>query len=80
MGDEGGFAPNLSSNEEAVKIIITAIKKAGYKPEAMLSVLKKLLELKNKYLAKGYITHLLIARPGLEQRIKDAHQLIESNK
>ena len=32
VGDEGGFAPNLKSNEEAIKIIIEAIKKAGYKP------------------------------------------------
>ncbi len=32
VGDEGGFAPNLSSNEEAVKLIIEAIKKAGYRP------------------------------------------------
>lgn len=32
VGDEGGFAPNLSSNEEALQIIIEAVKKAGYKP------------------------------------------------
>jgi len=32
VGDEGGFAPSLSSNEEAIKIIITAIEKAGYSP------------------------------------------------
>ena len=32
VGDEGGFAPNLTSNEEAIKIIMEAIKKAGYKP------------------------------------------------
>ncbi len=32
VGDEGGFAPNLGSNEEAVEIILEAIKKAGYKP------------------------------------------------
>jgi len=32
VGDEGGFAPSLNSNEDAVKIIIEAIKKAGYKP------------------------------------------------
>jgi len=31
VGDEGGFAPNLSSNEEAVQVIITAIEKAGYR-------------------------------------------------
>lgn len=32
VGDEGGFAPDLSSNEEAIKIIIEAIEKAGYVP------------------------------------------------
>ncbi|MFH1428492.1 MAG: phosphopyruvate hydratase [Candidatus Margulisiibacteriota bacterium] len=32
VGDEGGFAPNLESNEEAIKVIIEAIEKAGYKP------------------------------------------------
>ncbi len=32
VGDEGGFAPRLKSNEEALKIILEAIKKAGYKP------------------------------------------------
>ncbi|WP_040951731.1 phosphopyruvate hydratase [Gorillibacterium massiliense] len=32
VGDEGGFAPNLGSNEEALSTIITAIEKAGYKP------------------------------------------------
>ncbi len=32
VGDEGGFAPNLKSNEEAVETIIEAIEKAGYKP------------------------------------------------
>ncbi|MDX1513020.1 MAG: phosphopyruvate hydratase [Gammaproteobacteria bacterium] len=32
VGDEGGFAPDLKSNEEAVEIILEAITKAGYKP------------------------------------------------
>jgi enolase len=32
VGDEGGFAPNLSSNEEAIESIVEAIKKAGYEP------------------------------------------------
>ncbi len=32
VGDEGGFAPNLSSNEEALKILVEAIEKAGYVP------------------------------------------------
>ena len=32
VGDEGGFAPNLNSNEEGIKIILQAIEKAGYRP------------------------------------------------
>ncbi len=32
VGDEGGFAPNLDSNEQAIEIILTAITKAGYEP------------------------------------------------
>ena len=32
VGDEGGFAPNLNSNEEAIEIILRSIEKAGYKP------------------------------------------------
>jgi len=32
VGDEGGFAPNLNSNEEALELILQSIEKAGYKP------------------------------------------------
>ncbi|MCG9479464.1 MAG: phosphopyruvate hydratase [Actinomycetia bacterium] len=32
VGDEGGFAPNLDTNEDAIKYILTAIQKAGYEP------------------------------------------------
>jgi enolase len=32
VGDEGGFAPNLKSNEEALKVLMSAIEKAGYRP------------------------------------------------
>ncbi|WP_053368186.1 phosphopyruvate hydratase [Bacillus sp. FJAT-27245] len=40
VGDEGGFAPNLGSNEEALQTIVSAIEKAGYKPgeEVMLAM------------------------------------------
>lgn len=40
VGDEGGFAPNLASDEDAFKLIVDAIKKAGYKPgkDFMLAV------------------------------------------
>lgn len=38
VGDEGGFAPNLSSNEEAMEVILEAIHKAGYQPGGDISV------------------------------------------
>jgi len=38
VGDEGGFAPNLKSNEEACEVIIEAIKAAGYKPGAQVAL------------------------------------------
>jgi len=50
VGDEGGFAPNLQSNEEALQTIIEAIEKAGYKPgeEVMLAMDVASSELYNK--------------------------------
>lgn len=38
VGDEGGFAPNLASNEEALDLIILAIEKAGYQPGAQVTL------------------------------------------
>src|SRR5579872_371608 len=38
VGDEGGFAPNLKSNDEAVDLILEAITKAGYKPSTDISI------------------------------------------
>ncbi|MGZ4106541.1 MAG: phosphopyruvate hydratase [Tumebacillaceae bacterium] len=38
VGDEGGFAPNLATNEDALKLIITAIEKAGYKPGEQIAL------------------------------------------
>ncbi len=38
VGDEGGFAPDLKSNEEAVQLILTAIEKAGYRPGADIAL------------------------------------------
>ena len=38
VGDEGGFAPNLKSNEEAIEIILEAIDKAGYKAGTDISI------------------------------------------
>ena len=38
VGDEGGFAPNLASNEDVIETIIEAIKKAGYKPGVDIAI------------------------------------------
>jgi enolase len=38
VGDEGGFAPDLKSNDEAVEVILEAINKAGYKPGSQVSI------------------------------------------
>jgi enolase len=38
VGDEGGFAPNLSSNEEAIEVILQAIESAGFKPGAEIAL------------------------------------------
>lgn len=38
VGDEGGFAPNLKSNEEALQVILKAIENAGYKPGEDISI------------------------------------------
>jgi enolase len=59
VGDEGGFAPNLKSNEDALRSIIEAIKKAGYTPgkDIFLALDVAASELfdprKKKYLLKG---------------------------
>ncbi len=38
VGDEGGFAPNLKSNEEALEVVLEAITKAGYKPGVQIGI------------------------------------------
>ncbi|HEX5431838.1 MAG TPA: phosphopyruvate hydratase, partial [Bryobacteraceae bacterium] len=38
VGDEGGFAPNLKSNEEAVEVVLEAITKAGYTPGEQIAI------------------------------------------
>ena len=38
VGDEGGFAPNLKNNEEAIQVIIKAIEKSGFKPSEDISI------------------------------------------
>ena len=58
VGDEGGFAPNLSSNEEALQTIIEAIEKAGYKPgeQVMLAMDVASSELYNKEEGKYHLS------------------------
>ena len=37
VGDEGGFAPKLKSNEHAIELLLNAIEKSNYRPEQMFS-------------------------------------------
>jgi len=54
VGDEGGFAPNLASNEDAIKVILEAVEKAGYKPgeEIRIAVDVAATEIYNKETGK----------------------------
>ena len=56
VGDEGGFAPNLSSDEETIETILDAIKKAGYEPgrDFMLAMDAASSEWKDKEKGKGF--------------------------
>jgi enolase len=38
VGDEGGFAPNLKSNEEALEVVLEAVTKSGYKPGTQIGI------------------------------------------
>jgi enolase len=38
VGDEGGFAPDLASNREAIELVLTAIEKAGYRPGEQVAI------------------------------------------
>jgi enolase len=51
VGDEGGFAPNLKTNEEALRFIVSAIKEAGYKPEKQICL--ALDAAANEFFVKG---------------------------
>jgi enolase len=68
VGDEGGFAPNFSSNEEALDFIVMAIEKAGFKPKEEIAIAldpaasefydkdeKKYVEKKKKLSGQKYI-------------------------
>ncbi len=66
VGDEGGFAPNLKSNREALDLLVQAIEKAGYKPGSQIALAldvaaSELVEKKEK---KGKSTRYALAGEG----------------
>jgi predicted Zn-dependent protease len=61
---------------KADNLAISYLRKAGFNSEALVSVFKKLLKLRNEYISKDYVSHLLVAKPGLEERIENANQVI----
>lgn len=68
VGDEGGFAPNLSSNEEALQIIIRAIEKAGYTPG---SDIKLALDVAATEIYDGDSKVYKLASEGVEKTAKE---------
>jgi enolase len=61
VGDEGGFAPNLASNEQALEVLVDGIKKAGYKPGK--DVVLALDVAASEFHAKGVYTLEAEAKP-----------------
>ncbi len=73
VGDEGGFAPDLSSGEEAIEVILKAIENAGYKPGEQMKIAldcasteffdskKKVYTMEGKSYDSGQMTDLLAA-------------------
>lgn len=79
LGDVyGGYGKK--EEMQADNLAIGYLDKAGYDPNAILSVLKKLTELKDDYIGRGYIFHLLSANPGLEKRISNANHSLKNYK
>jgi len=64
VGDEGGFAPNLGSNEEALQVILEAIKKAGY--EAGKDILLGMDVASSEFFNKETKTYVLAGEGGKE--------------
>ena len=67
VGDEGGFAPDLKSNEEAVEVILAAIDKAGYKAGKDIAI--ALDPASSSFYEKG--KYILEAEPKVENSSKD---------
>jgi enolase len=72
VGDEGGFAPNLKSNEEALQVIMEAIKKAGYAPGK--DVLIALDAAASSFFEKAGNKYVLEAEA---QKEKNSQQIVE---
>lgn len=70
IGDEGGFAPNLKSNEEPIEIILQAIKKAGYKDGEQIAIA---LDVASSEFINDKKEYFLSA----ENRTLTSHELVE---
>ena len=53
VGDEGGFAPNLENDEEALELLVEAIKKAGYKPGKDICLATDIAATETTFILKG---------------------------
>lgn len=63
---------------EADRAAVHYLHAAGYNPEAISEVMKRLLELRSDNINRGLIYHMLVAGPGLEKRIDIANEVLKS--
>jgi len=68
VGDEGGFAPNISSNEEAIEMVLRAIENAGYKPGEEV------------FIAMDAAATEMVTSEGLYRFYKSSHKEISSDE
>jgi predicted Zn-dependent protease len=59
---------------------VSSMKRAGYDPAGIAVVYWKLLQLRDRYLAKGYVSALFTAKPGLEKKIEHAESVLKQNR
>lgn len=59
---------------------MSSMKRAGYDPSGIVAVFRKLLLLRDRYLAKGYVSALFTAKPGLEKKIEHVENVLAKNR
>lgn len=71
------FGYEAEDELKADEVSIKYVTKAGYNPNAVITLLENLLKERTKYLEKEYISHFIFARPGIERRLESVKKFIK---